>query len=141
MLVIYQHSLFKIKEKKLKIHILRAVLIFLIFCSFAIIFGFSNQDGEKSGRISRKVTEMVIKFFSEELQNNQKLEVRIHKIVRKIAHFSIYSLVGFLILGLLKTYELKEKTRVFMSILFGFIYASTDEIHQLFIPGRARTNY
>ena len=44
-------------------------------------------------------------------------------------------------MGLLKTYELKEKTRVFMSILFGFIYASTDEIHQLFIPGRARTNY
>ena len=34
-------------------------------------------------------------------------------------------------------FSLKDKLKPFLSVLFSFGYAVTDEIHQIFIPGRA----
>ena len=59
------------------------------------------------------------------------------KIIRKIAHLSIYALVGSLLMGLVSTFKLKEKTRILISLILGVLYATSDEIHQLFSPGRS----
>ena len=40
-----------------KINILRAILIILLLIMFGTIFNFSNQNGDKSGSLSREVTE------------------------------------------------------------------------------------
>lgn len=76
-------------------------------------------------------------------------------IVRKLAHFSIYTLLGFLTMNYALTdkkdntiYYTNEKcwaqqskkhrnTMILYSWLFGTLYAVTDEIHQLFIQGRS----
>lgn len=42
-----------------KINILRAILIILLLIMFGTIFNFSNQNGDKSGSLSREVTEKV----------------------------------------------------------------------------------
>ena len=40
-------------------------------------------------------------------------------------------------MSLMSTYRLSNKTRAISSEIIGIIYASTDEVHQLFTPGRS----
>lgn len=124
----------------MKINLLRITLILLLLGTFFIIFGFSNQDGEESGGVSKKVTETVTKNVKsiQALEKEQKENVlqRIESIIRKIAHFSIYTVVGLLLMGIMSTYKLKENHRIGISFVIGMIYASSDEIHQAFVPAR-----
>ncbi len=129
------------KEKSISINILRIILIILLLCTFFIIFGFSSQNGEQSSGISRKVTEIILKVSVNynQLEEEEK-EIVLHRtesIIRKIAHFSIYTVVGFLLMGLLSTYKLKEKWRIIITIVIGILYAISDEFHQSFSPGRS----
>ena len=125
----------------MKINLLRIVLLILLFGTFYIIFGFSSQDGEESGGISSRVTEFILEKSNtyKNIDENRQDEIfeRTEKIIRKIAHFSIYALVGFLLMGLVSTFKLKEKTRILISLILGVLYAASDEIHQLFSPGRS----
>lgn len=124
----------------MKLNIIRGILILALIGTFSIIFGFSNQDSKTSGGISQKVTDILVKYIpaiqnAEEPQKQEMID-RTESVVRKIAHFSIYTLVGILLMGLMSTYKLKELDRIATSLIIGMIYASTDEIHQAFIPGR-----
>lgn len=125
----------------MKLNIIRMILIIFLIGIFTTIFGFSNQNSEVSGGISKKVTEYIVKFFPSIEKNSeikkQEIMNKLEKIIRKIAHFSIYTLVGLLLMGLMKTYKIKEIDQVGLSMIIGIIYASTDEIHQAFIPGRS----
>jgi len=128
------------KGKAMKINVLRAVLIFLLILQMWIIFGFSNQDGETSGSISRQVTETITKNI-DSIQNLPKdvKEIKLKKIehiIRKLAHFSIYTVIGFLLMSLMRTYKIKQNNRIAISAIIGLLYAISDEIHQAFIPGR-----
>lgn len=125
----------------MKINLLRIVLLILLFGTFYIIFGFSSQDGEESGGISSRVTEFILEKSNtyKNIEENRQDEIfeRTEKIIRKIAHLSIYALVGSLLMGLVSTFKLKEKTRILISLILGVLYAASDEIHQLFSPGRS----
>ena len=123
-----------------KINILRAIIIILLILVFMMIFNFSSQNGEKSGSLSREVTNIVTKDIKsiQELEENKKEEVlsEIEHIIRKIAHFSIYTLVGILMMSLMNTYDLEQIKRVGISFGVGVLYAISDEIHQSFTPDR-----
>lgn len=125
----------------MKKNIIRVILIILLLGTFSIIFGFSSQDGEKSGGLSKKITEVVISKVPKikELDEIEKedLMYRTEKVIRKIAHFSIYTVVGILLMAYMSTYQLKEKNRMIISTILGILYASSDELHQYFIPGRS----
>lgn len=125
----------------MKINIKRAILIILLILTFFQIFRFSNQNGEKSSGISRKITTAVTKNVKkiQELDKNKQEEVlgKIEKVIRKLAHFSIYMVVGMLMMLLMSTYKIKQLDRIAISLITGIVYASSDEIHQLFIPGRS----
>lgn len=131
----------KKENNNLKINIIRTILVLLLIGTFGIIFGFSNQNGEKSGSISEKVTKWTIDTnpFTKNLSDEEKqIKVeKMHTVVRKLAHFSIYTVVGILLMSLCMTYRLKMKNRFLISLIIGFTYASTDEFHQLFIKGRS----
>ncbi len=131
----------KIRDiKEIKINILRAIFIILLIGTFSIIFGFSSQDAGESKGISRRVTKIItnpIKSLQEKPeQEKEQILSRIESIVRKIAHFSIYTVVGFLLMALFSTYKLEEMNRFSYSLIIGVIYAISDEIHQCFTPGR-----
>ena len=122
-------------------NVLRGILIVLLLCTFYIIFGFSSQDGEKSGGISKKITGFILekssKYNSLEQMKKEEVSKRTERIIRKIAHFSIYTLVGFLLMALFSTYEsIKRKYQIYISAIIGILYAISDEIHQSFTPGR-----
>lgn len=125
----------------MRINIIRGILIILLLGTFFVIFNFSSQDGDKSESASGKVTKVVTSNIKsiQKLEKNKKEKVleRTEKIIRKIAHFLIYTLVGILLMGLINTYNLKEKKKICISLMLGAIYASSDEFHQSFIPGRS----
>ena len=58
-------------------------------------------------------------------------------LVRKAAHICAYFILGILIFNLLKEYDLGVKKMIFASIAIAMLYACTDEIHQMFVPGRS----
>ena len=129
------------KIKISKINILRGILIILLLVTFIRIFCFSNQNGTKSSGVSRKVTEIVTSNMKK-VQNMPKNEKELflehtEKIIRKLAHFSIYTVVGLLMMSLMSTYKLMQNKRIWISLIVGVLYASSDEIHQYFVPGRS----
>lgn len=124
----------------MKIKIIRVILIALLLCTFGIIFGFSSQNSTKSSGISRKITiEITSNIKSiQEKNETEKAQIlhNVEHIIRKIAHFSIYTVVGLLLMLLCKTYNIKEFDRIAICLIIGIIYATSDEIHQAFVPGR-----
>ncbi len=93
------------------------------------IFAFSNESGVKSTKRSDRVITVLFK-------NNKKTNHLI-TFVRKSAHFIIYFLLGFLVINLFIEFNLSYSQIIVFSLLFCFLYASSDEIHQLFIVGRS----
>lgn len=134
-----------IKKLNMKIIVIRIILIIMLFATFGIIFGFSNQNAEKSSSISRKITIAITKNIKaiQEKPEKEKASIisRIEKVVRKLAHFSIYTVVGILLMFLFETFSMEEINRFSISLIIGVIYASSDEIHQCFTPRKRSTNY
>ena len=122
----------------MKKNIIRVILLILLLGTFYIIFGFSGQDGEESSGLSRKVTEFITDNIFQ-LSNESKIQYinQLEYIIRKLAHFSIYTIVGILLMGFVSTYEMEKIKKIYISIVMGITYAISDEIHQAFIPGRA----
>ena len=124
----------------MKIKIFRIIVLLLLIGTFFIIFRFSSQNGTQSKGISTKVTEAILEKSSKynQLDNKEKKKVfnRANAVIRKIAHFSIYTLVGLLLMGIMTRTKLKDKRRILITVIIGIIYATLDEFHQSFSPGR-----
>ncbi len=122
----------------MRIKTIRIILVILLIGTFYMIFNFSNQDGQKSGGLSRKVTTIIVEkilFISDDTKV-EKIE-QIEPIIRKLAHFSIYMVTGILLMSLASTYQMETMRKIYISMLIGMIYAISDEIHQVFVPDRA----
>ncbi len=111
-----------------------SIIIFIFWLS--LIFFFSNQSGEVSGKSSS----LVIQFVNSILQLfNSNIDISNYSvtsfIIRKMAHmflyFSLYLITYYLM------YQLKISKRKSLALLFCLFYATTDEIHQLFVNARS----
>ena len=58
-------------------------------------------------------------------------------IIRKNAHFFAYLILGILVINALKSNGLKGSKSILIALAICILYAISDEVHQLFIPGRA----
>lgn len=118
--------------------IMRIISMLMLLVTFFTIFSFSAQNGEESGSLSNKVTTVFINKFpytrNLSIETRQKLIDHGEPIVRKLAHFSIYTVVGMCIMAFMCTFPIKLRTRLGTSLLVGFIYAVSDEYHQSFVP-------
>ena len=95
-----------------------------------VVFGLSNQNGEESGGLSRKVANFFAKGDTVQAE-------RLEPMIRKVAHMTEYAAGGMIFYGILLTYpNSSRRKKVIMSLAFVIFYASTDEIHQLFINAR-----
>lgn len=117
-------------------HILN--IIFIIIWLF-IIFSFSAEDATKSEHRSDEVIINAVETITrEEIPENQRQKIidEYIVIVRKSAHFFLYFILAIIVFTLYKRiFGLNSKTFIY-TIIFCFIYACSDEIHQLFISGR-----
>lgn len=126
-----------VNKKSIITWIILSILILIIFIT---IFRFSGQNGEESTGLSRSIALGVLNIFddySEPLTEEQMIQVlNVEHIIRKLAHFTIYTTLGILLMCLAETFDFTNKKRILLSVLIGFIYACLDEFHQSFIPGR-----
>lgn len=97
-----------------------------------VIFYFSHQSGDASMQLSDGILDSFEPLFQNFLDYHT-----LSYIVRKIAHFTEYFILGLLIYHLVKQYRVISKTEIIWMILFCVIYAMSDEFHQVFIGGRS----
>lgn len=121
-----------LKEKIKKIVYLSLVIIWMI-----VVFSFSNENGNTSQNTSRTVTKTIIKTFTREHEIEEERIESKDCLIRKCAHFSIYTLGGILIYNYINTLKLKENKKIIVSIILGILYAASDEMHQYFVAGRS----
>ena len=117
--------------------------LLLVIAVMVMIFCFSAQTGEESGAMSGKITAWVLKLaipnfedFSPEKQDAIRYTVGL--VIRKLAHFSEYALLGFSLM--LHIAQIQKKARVRLPWLWawgiGTLYAASDEFHQGFVANR-----
>lgn len=107
----------------------RIVYIILLILWMSLIFMFSSESSQNSQNRSDKVTSEIVNIFTNtEGEEKDKLVEDFGFIIRKIAHFSLYLVLGILIYLVLNSYQVKHI--ILLSILFCFLYACSDEIHQ-----------
>lgn len=121
--------------------IARCVLIVLIIINCIVIFRFSAEQSEKSNKTSGRVVDTIIenspKTRNLSKQEKEKKKEEIVTPVRKTGHFTIYTCLGALIYLLCKTFKGDNWKKILISIGLAFLYACSDEIHQLFVNGRS----
>lgn len=94
-----------------------------------IIFIMSSFNAEDSANQSNFIVNIISNIFN--IENVKLLSL----IIRKLAHFTEYLILGTLVINMF-TKNNAKKTYL-LSILLCIIYAISDEIHQIFVPGRA----
>ena len=104
--------------------LLRVILIILLIVNFWTIFGFSNQNGEESSGISRKLTIAItnnIEYIQQmDIRGKEVVLNKIETVIRKLAHLTIYTIQGILMMGLMYTFEIQQKYRVAISLGVAF---------------------
>ena len=120
----------------MNLKIQRIIFAILTLSTFVTIFIFSSQNGEASGTTSRGFTKKVIEILrlDRNLSENEKenLIENSQFVIRKLAHFTIYTIAGINIYGFFNTYNMKKKNKILCAVLIGVLYAISDEIHQMF---------
>jgi VanZ family protein len=105
----------------------------LAFLWMAVIFFLSGQSGSESANLSTSLFKPIFDILIPLGISADTLSL----IIRKAAHFFSYLLLGILVFRALDTYPIELSQKVCMSMLLCVGYAVSDEIHQIFTPGRA----
>lgn len=104
----------------------KAISVILLVAVMITIFCLSHQDSTDSAEVSGSVVSWLYELLKIDLPDGT---------VRTIAHGCEYAALGFLMLNALRSF--RQSFNPILSVLLSFFYAVTDEIHQLFVPGRA----
>lgn len=108
-----------------------------------IIFGFSAQPSEESTEVSFGLTVQIVTNTSNLFHldwNNEtirEMSLRLEHTVRKIAHMTEYGILAIFLLLWVRDYVTSDRMRYGLPMLISGVYAASDEIHQLFVPGRS----
>lgn len=116
-------------------------LILTIFIMVSIFF-FSSQDSDSSTDMSMNITEKIVNeenYQPTEEKSLSKRQEEIEVVVRKTAHILIYTTLGFCVfMTIINSRKVNKNVILFIiSLIICIIYASSDEIHQLYVSGRS----
>ena len=118
----------------------KSIFIVLLVLWMGFIFSMSCENAEESSNTSGQTIKVVLSTVPEFEKQPEEVKVNIIEelqfIVRKSAHFIGYMILGILASGLILYYGNINK-KYPLAFLICVIYAISDEIHQLFVPGRS----
>lgn len=114
------------------------VVIWMIF-----IFYMSGKTGQESsgqsGKISLFITNLLEKVRQDSPQEMQNLQDILELVIRKTAHMTEYAIL--FLLSYLATVKISMSQSGFynrsIAVLISLLYACSDEMHQLLVPGRS----
>ena len=101
----------------------------LLILWMLFIFIMSSFNGIMSSNQSGSIAVLIYNLF--DISDTEKVSL----IVRKCAHVSEFFILGILVINLVSKYNVKHI--YFISFIICVLYASSDEFHQLFVPGRS----
>ncbi|WP_416147517.1 VanZ family protein [Salipaludibacillus sp. HK11] len=103
----------------------------------SLIFYLSHQPATESSELSTGISEVIIKMV-ESIAPNVDFHLQdLNHIVRKNAHFIAYFVLGVLTLNALRRSGIRGGRSVVIALIVCVLFAISDEVHQLFIPGRS----
>ena len=115
----------------------KTVSILLVVGWMVGIFVMSSFPAKTSDVQSGVIVEVVKNVFN---VSNERPEVidDLTTIVRKSAHSFEYFVLGILILNLIRQFWPGKWSKYwYLAIIFAMLYAITDELHQILVPGRS----
>ncbi len=122
--------------------LLAVILSLCVLANMIFIFWMSAEPPEKSSDLSGGVTDMVVDVVYPDIEElppaeQESIFESVHHIVRKLAHFLEFALLGFLSYLLIRHLSRRLPALVPWlrgSIPAGFclLYAISDEVHQIF---------
>ena len=101
--------------------------ILLVLLWMILIFIMSSFNSTESSNQSGFIVNIISSILH--INNIELLSL----IIRKLAHFTEYFILGLLTYNMFHSYNKK----VYISIIICILYAISDEIHQIFVPGRS----
>jgi len=101
--------------------------VILVIIWMLVIFIMSSFNSNDSSSQSNFIVNIINIIFN--INNIDVLSL----IIRKMAHFTEYLILGLLVCNLIKQYNKK----MFIAFIICILYAISDEIHQLFVDGRS----
>lgn len=126
----------------------KTILFIFVILWMIIIFLFSNMNSTSSNGSSTKIINDTIEQTVEIAESTSIIdekpsEKEINNLVddlntplRKCAHSTVYFILAILLILAIKEINKDKRKVVIFTFIISFIYACTDEIHQLFISGR-----
>lgn len=109
-----------------------------------LITSFSAQNGTQSSGLSRRVAQTFIQGLENghviSVESNDQREVLIEKMqypIRKGAHMTEYAIFTVFTYIALLTDAVRLPKRRYSALLTAVLLASSDELHQWFVPGRS----
>ena len=120
--------------KKRHISVILILLILLMIAIFCLSAQPADESTITSGRFCRLAARLLFSNFHSMDSSTQKMIISgLTHIVRKAAHFTEYTVMGFLWYLLLR----KKRRNILLSIGATAFYAASDELHQKFVAGRS----
>ncbi len=111
----------------------------LVIFWMVIIYLLSAQPANESELLSSGIADWTSQLFNRALPN-LNIET-LHLIIRQLAHFAIYLVLGVLLLNALNQNETDDRVNFALALLISLLYAISDEIHQMYVPGRVGQIY
>lgn len=125
-----------------KSRVIRFLLWTAVLLWMAVIFCLSAQEATQSSSLSgstiRKVVEITQPGFRElPLEQQDSIVAEFQHMARKTAHVVAYLILGVLSISALLQYPSGSGVRFAAALAVCIGYAGTDEVHQVFVPGRS----
>ena len=140
----------------------KTINIAFIIIWMSIIFIFSSMPSEESNEKSKAAIKETIEIINQtpvsmqnenlyqteynktktieennnQIENEEQIVEKLNMPLRKCMHATEYLILSILILNWLRNYEIKSWKAIVISVIISFLYACTDEFHQLFVSGR-----
>lgn len=108
-----------------------AVILWMLF-----IFYLSAQVAEQSNQLSAGITQAIMKLLGRLAPGIEPDLNSFNYFVRKNAHFMAYLVLGLLSSNALGKNRPNSLRNALLALLICVLYAISDEVHQLFVPGR-----
>lgn len=108
-----------------------------------VIFSFSAQTNEESSVVSEGISYRMVNSTGFLLHLNldeeqlREIAASIENFVRKGAHMTEYAILAILFFIWIGRWEMSMFHRSFVAVMASALYACSDELHQLFVAGRA----
>ncbi len=129
-------------KKSDNVRIRKRISLILAVCWMVVIFVFSARSAELSTKDSMSIGilfgRLIVPSFADlDAQMQISFADKIDHPIRKMAHATEYAILGFLLTGSYADGSRKRKKIVLLPAAIGSLYAVSDELHQMFVPGRS----